>query len=113
MKVNGRNISMTRGDNEVIKVSLTDKDGAHVPLVSGDTVHFTVKTDTLTNTKLIQKIITEFIDGDAYISIEPRDTKLLDYNSYVYDVQLTKANGNVVTVVPPARFTVLEEVTYE
>ena len=47
------------------------------------------------------------------IKISPDDTKNLDYGQYFYDVQVTMANGDVATVIPPTAFNILEEVNFE
>jgi hypothetical protein len=113
MKVSGKNISMTRGDSEAISLSCTDSSKVGIPLVTGDTIYFTVKVSASDEAKAFQKVVTAFDAGIAYIDIMPNDTKSMCFGSYVYDVQLTKANGTVTTIIPPSRFTLLEEVTYE
>lgn len=112
MKVIGTNIYMTRGDSETITVSLR-QEGAEIPLVEGDTIYFTVKTNSQTEDKVIQKVVTTFDDGKAIISILPEDTKYLPFTTFVYDVQLTRADGSVITIIKPSEFVVEEEVTYE
>ena len=44
--------------------------------------------------------------------IEPEDTSGLDFGNYVYDVELTLADGTVNTIIPPSTFKVMGEVTY-
>ena len=101
MKIQGTNISMTRGDSEAIKVTVKDTLGNVIPLVTGDTIYFTARESMLTQQRLIEKIITEFDDGKALININPQDTNNLQFTSYVYDIQLTKENGTVKTIIPP------------
>ena len=113
MKIQGTNISMTRGDSEAIKVTVKDTSGNIIPLASGDTIYFTVRENVLGKTKIIEKIITEFDDGKALINIDPQDTKDLRFASYVYDIQLTKENGTVKTIIPPSQFIITGEVTYD
>lgn len=113
MKVDGKNMSMIRGDSESITVSCSDTNGNLIPLVSGDKIYFTVKEDEYRTEKIFQKIITEFIDGKAVINIIPTDTKNLKFKTYKYDIQLSQANGTVRTIIPPSNFTVGAEVTYE
>ena len=113
MKIQGTNISMTRGDSEVIKVTVKDTSGNVVPLVTGDTIYFTVRENILNKTKIIEKIITEFDNGEALITINPQDTNDLSFAYYVYDIQLTRENGMVKTIIPPSKFTIDPEVTYE
>jgi hypothetical protein len=113
MKIQGTNISMIRGDSEVIKVSCRDESGVDIPLVEGDIVYFTVKRSTSTEEKILQKIVTEFTEGVALITIFPEDTKELKTGIYYYDIQLNRANGQVKTIIPPSKLTINEEVTYE
>jgi len=113
MKIKGTNISMTRGDSEVIRVTVKDTLGNIIPLVTGDTIHFTVRENVMNETKIIEKIITEFDDGEALITIDPQDTENLKFASYVYDIQLTKENGIVRTIITPADFTITGEVSYD
>ena len=61
----------------------------------------------------MQRIITEFHDGKALAEILPADTKTLPIGRYVYDIQITFADGTVKTVVGPATFEIAAEVTYE
>lgn len=113
MKIQGTNISMTRGDSEAIKVIVKDTLGNIIPLITGDTIYFTVRGNILNTTKVIEKIITEFDDGKALINIHPQDTNNLRFTTYVYDIQLNKENGTVKTIIPPSRFTITGEVTYD
>jgi hypothetical protein len=113
MKVNGTDLAMIRGDSETIKVSCKDAQGVDVPLKDGDTLYFTVKSSVGTEKIEIQKVITEFPDGIAYINISPDDTKSMNFRDYYYDIQLTRADGTVKTIIPPSKFTIKGEVTYE
>ena len=115
MKIQGTNISMTRGDSEGIKVTVKDTLGNVVPLVTGDTIYFTVRENILNKQrKIIEKIITEFDDGEGINNnLNPQDTNDLRFASYVYDIQLTRENGTVKTIIPPSQFIITGEVTYD
>jgi len=113
MIVKGTNLSMIRGDSEKISVSCTKADGILEPLVLGDKIYFTVKNTVYETNKIFQKIITTFIDGKADIEIKPLDTKDLKFTVYKYDVQLTRADGTVITIIPASDFTINPEVTYD
>jgi hypothetical protein len=113
MKVSGTKISLTRGDSAIISVACTNGTTPFA-LTTGDTIYFTIKASATTTTKLVQKIITTFTqDGKATVTLNPADTKPLAYGEYLYDVQLTLVTGEVITIIAPSRFTILEEVTYE
>lgn len=106
-------IYMTRGDYESITVSLKDTDDEPIPFNIGDTVYFTVKTDARTSVKILQKTITSFVDGNAVISILPSDTASLNYGTYLYDIQWSRADGFKRTIITPSKFVIENEVTYE
>jgi hypothetical protein len=99
------NITMTRGDSESLTVTCS------VPFANGDTVYFTVREDAESEI-LLQKVIEEFPDGAAVIPIYPEDTEGMDFGNYVYDLQVTWADGTVKTVIDPSSFRLNEEVTY-
>jgi len=120
MKVTGTTLGLRRGDSDSITLAcFTDAaPPVAIPLVIGDTVYFTVKTSPYTDIKILQKIITSFVDGKAVIPFLPIDTKMLDGKNYVYDVQVTFSDATVRTIIPPATdsvayFNILPEVTYE
>jgi hypothetical protein len=113
MKIQGTDISMIRGDSEVIQVSCRNESGVDFPFTEGDIVYFTVKRSAYTEEKILQKIVTEFTEGVALINISPKDTRELKTGVYYYDIQLNRANGQVKTIIPPSRFTINAEVTYE
>lgn len=113
MRVIGTNISMIRGDSESILVSMADSGGEERDFVLGDTIYFTVKENISTDKKVVQKIITEFTEGKALIELLPSDTDELRVKEYVYDIQLTRADGSVTTIIVPSKFSVLGDVTRE
>lgn len=114
MKINPRDntIEMVRGDSETLNIRIEDETGL-VPLVTGDTVYFTVKRDPRLLEKDFQITVTSFTDGVAIANINPQDTKSMDPGMYAYDVQVTFANGEVKTIVPEATFVLRGEVTFE
>ena len=113
MKIQGTNISMIRGDSQSIIVSVKDKDDNKVPLITGDMIYLTVKDSVNTEEKVLQKVVTQFEDGNATIEITPSDTNNIPFKTYVYDIQLNRADGTVNTIIPPSSFTIGSEVTYE
>ena len=104
----GNNIKMTRGDSEAITVSCEQQ-----PFVEGDKITITVRKSKKDTTKVMQKDVTEFVEGKALISIEPSDTSSLAFGDYIYDIQITRADGTVKTIIKPATFTVELEVSYD
>ncbi|HZJ99386.1 MAG TPA: hypothetical protein VFC79_05245 [Tissierellaceae bacterium] len=113
MEIQGTNISMIRGDTQSIIISVKDKDGNKVPLITGDMIYLTVKQSINTEKKVLQKVVTQFEDGNAIIEITPDDTKDIPFRTYVYDIQLNRVDGTVSTIIPPSNFIIGGEVTYE
>ena len=99
------NIEMTRGDSESVTVRCSQ------PFQAGDTVYLTVREDAESDIAM-QKTVTVFPDGKAVIGIDSEDTERLDFGDYLYDVQVTWADGTVTTLIAPSRFRLTEEVTY-
>jgi outer membrane lipoprotein-sorting protein len=99
-------IVITRGDTGKFTIRVYDANKSEYELEYGDELIFTVKADTKTTEHLIQKSGPEII-------LDPADTQPLTYKDYIYDVQLTLSNGEVHTVIPPNKFKVTEEVTFD
>lgn len=100
-------IMLTRGDTFVAKIELAYEDDTPAEVENGATLRFALKEDYEDTDTLILKDIP--IDT-MVLKLDPEDTKSLDYGTYVYDVQLTHANGDVDTVIPRKTLTLQEEV---
>lgn len=105
--VHDNNISMIRGDSGVFTITITDANGSPVELTEGDVLTFTLRRTPRSPTIVLQKTIT-----DGTLTINPSDTQDMPFGSYVYDVELKRADGYTDTIIPPHEFLVLEEVTY-
>lgn len=107
---------LIRGDTDSFSVEMqTDTDPpVKIDLLPGDTVYFTVKKSPDVEDIVFQKVITEFVDGRAEIFISHDDTKDLLVKTYYYDIQINRSgNSFVKTVIPPSKFVLEKEVTYE
>ena len=100
-------IYLTRGDTFKTKVSITDSEGAAYVPNEGDKIRFAMKKDYDDEEPLL--LINIPIDTMILV-ITPEDTKSLEFGKYVYDVELTKANGDVDTFITKARIDLTEEV---
>lgn len=102
-------IQLTRGDTArleiTIKNSLTEEAYDMAP---DDILSFTIKKSVKDETALVHKES----KGTNTFHIEPKDTVELSFRKYFYDVQLTRANGDVYTVIVPTTFEIMKEVTY-
>lgn len=95
--VSGTTITLTRGDTFMAQISIVDKDGNTYVPVEGDTVRFAMKQKYTDLKPLLVKDI-------------PTDTKSLAFGNYVYDIQLTKASGEVDTFITTSKIKITEEV---
>ncbi len=91
---------MVRGDTARIQLYISDPDGnEYVPEV-GDVIRFATKKTYLDTTPAIVKDIDT---GTLILEIAPIDTKDLQMGGtkgqYVYDIELTKADGTVDTFI--------------
>ena len=110
--------SLIRGDTDSFTVEVLDATNpeiapVQVPLVNGDKVYFTIKSSVADTAIKLQKVITVFNEGKAEIFIAHEDTKDLNIKTYMYDIQISFAGGDVKTIIGPSKFTLLPEVTYE
>lgn len=103
--VDGTKITMTRGDTVRIQVAINIGGEEYTPEV-GDVVRFAAKKAWTDDEPCI--LIT--IPNDTLIlTIEPNDTKELEFGAYNYDLQITFANGDVATFVTKAKLKIEEE----
>ena len=108
-RVNGTTIYLTRGDTFRAVITISNPDGSIYTPQEGDKVRFAMKEDIESEELLIFREVP--IDTMELV-LYPGDTKGLEYGSYVYDIQLTRADGMITTIVPASRFRLTEEVTY-
>ena len=106
MILTGTDISMTRGDTETLTIRCS------VPFEDGDVVYMTVREDAESPVQF-QKTVVDFGEqGKAVIVIDSEDTEPMAFGDYQYDIQVTRMDGRVKTLVLPSKFTLTEEITY-
>lgn len=106
-RVNGTTIYLTRGDTFRAVITISNPDGSIYTPQEGDKVRFAMKEDIDSEELLIFRDIP--IDTMELV-LFPGDTKGLEYGNYVYDIQLTKANGDVDTFITKSKLKLTEEV---
>lgn len=111
MVIRDRIMSMVRGDDEEFSLSIKISE-QRLELGEGDILKFTVRKTPLSKEKLIYKEVSEFSEGNALFIIDSKDTQELDFGEYVYDIELTRENGKIKTLVNCSCFIIEEEVTY-
>lgn len=111
-EIKGKDIYLTRGDTFRAQVSMQYRDGGDYTPVPGDKIRFALKRRYSDYHPIFVKNIAI---GDLILEIDPDDTKRLNFGEYVYDIEITFANGDVDTFIGkdpynPARFVLIEEV---
>jgi hypothetical protein len=100
-------ITLTRGDTLKAQIKLVDQYGEPYEFSPGDVVRFAMKKDYNDETTLINR---EIPTDSLILILNPMDTKRLDFGDYVYDIQLTKENGEVDTFITKGTLKLTEEV---
>ena len=101
-----KNIVLTRGDSAELVVSLTDNLGVPYEMASDDKLTFSMAKEVEGEIVLQKQAV-----GTNRFVFEPIDTSNLPFGKYIYDIELTTANGDVYTVIAPNNFVVGQEVT--
>lgn len=104
-KVTNNVIYLTRGDSATFDVTIWN--GGSIYDYSNDTVKMTVKRSLADRNPVIQKTVNAL----GKIVLEPKDTKDLPAGDYYYDLELTKEDGTIDTVIIPTIFTIGPDVT--
>jgi hypothetical protein len=107
LKTIGNEIRLTRGDTANLFTSITYDDNTEYKPQDGDKICFTLKKQSWGK----QSYIKRFADKNGIIHLDQDDTKYLPYGDYVYDVELRRANGDVITVIPMSKFSLEQEVS--
>ena len=105
-------------DNDTNAMTIIKKDTAsfdvaldNYNLEAGDSVTFTVSKQVEEEEPILQKTVTDFVDGIATVKLTKEDTNI-EIGTYLYDIQIDTQDGRVDTVIGPAKFTVKGGVTY-
>lgn len=108
-QISGNKITLTKGDTFSAKVSILKKKTKEVYEPSdGDEVLFSLKESFSESDPIL---ISKIIPNDTMIlRLEADETKQLHVGSYVFDVQITMADGTVDTFIDKGIFTITEEV---
>ena len=114
VKITGTKIEMTRGDTLRVTVGMTINGQPYTP-VTGDVVRFAVKNKRMTagnkeyyDTEPI--LLKNIPIATMILELFPNDTKEFDFGEYVYDIQITFADGTVDTFITTSPFILTPEV---
>lgn len=109
VKISGTTITMTQGDTLEVPVLLKTSEGDTYIPAAGDIIRFALKAKYKDPEPLI---IREISHDTMCLRLESSDTKRLAARRrpYVYDIELSTPDGNVITFIDRASFYVTEEV---
>lgn len=107
LKIVENDIYLTRGDTAHFDVSITTTVGMTYEILPNDKLTITVRKSINDPSAALIKTV----KGVSSLCIVPDDTKDLAFGSYVYDLQLNTASGEVYTIIEPSLFEVMPEVT--
>lgn len=105
--IKGTTINLTRGDTMNAKITVHQRDGTEYVPQEGDIIRFALNDKYGVEEPLICKDIPK---DTMVLTLDPEDTKKLDFGTYVYDIQLTTKNGDVDTFIAKAKCIISEEV---
>lgn len=106
IEVRGKNIYHMRGDTGIIDIDMRAY-GFDFPFREGDSAVFSVKKKMTDKGYVLQK----HADPNGMFVFFPEDTRLLEPGVYWYDIQVTFKEGQVLTVMGPAQYRLLADVT--
>ena len=107
-------ITLTRGDTLRVKVEIFKDEEPYIP-EDGDRVRFALKHPDMlpdgSDYSDIDALITKDVPNDTMVlELTPSDTKSLAFGRYVYDIEITYADGTVDTFITATPFVITEEV---
>ena len=110
-------LEFTRGDTQLLKLQLKDKNGERLQLATGDMLYFTVRKTPTDKKVWLQKKLGDgitYTEEDNYyrFRLESDDTANMPYGTYGYDIQIKTSEGIVITI-EIGSITLTEEYTWK
>lgn len=107
----GSTVTITKGDSVRLTIQIVNQRGETYTPEEGDQIRFALKKSYTDEQPILLKTIpTDTLE----LYITSQETKALQagkkVGAYKYDIELTKTDGTVDTIIPRADFIVLEEV---
>ena len=104
--IKGTTITLTKGDSFYCQLTLK-KDGQTYTPEQGDVIRFAMKKDIFD----AQPVISKTVPNESLIlHLDPTDTKTLALGKYIYDLEITFADGDIDTFINQAEFNLVAEV---
>ena len=109
VQINGSTIRITRGDTLEAVLDIRLADGSEYEPAGTDRIRFALKRKYSDACVLISKEI-DPVGRILFLSSEETKKLRPDWKPYVYDIELTTADGRVDTFIDRGKFIVTEEV---
>ena len=107
-EINGNKIILTRGDSFYAVITLKNRaTGEDYTPVEGDVIKFGLKHSPFDTECLITKTVP---NATQLLYLAPEDTSSLQFGAYVYDIELTYANGDKDTFINNEQFILAVEI---
>lgn len=100
-------ISMSRGDTISLDVNITDSEGNDYELKEGEELYFSAKAKPTDKNYAIPP---KKLDGKT-LHLSSADTYDIEFGTYLYDIQLRKADGRSNTIIKPTQLIIEEVIT--
>lgn len=99
LKVDNNRITITKGDTLSLEIELTEADGSAYQYVEGDMLRFAISEayEGDINYHLIYE--DSFAADHMNFVMSANETENLRYKTYNYDIELTRSDGTVDTVI--------------
>ena len=112
--VQGTTIRLTRGDSLILQVVILRNNEIYTPQ-EGDKVRFALKRNMMNpeKTRYLDKnplVVKDIPIKTLILRLDSEDTKFLEFGNYIYDIEITFANGLVDTFIADAAFIITPEV---
>ena len=104
--IKGTTITLTKGDSFYCQLELKRGAQTYSP-VEGDVIRFGIKKDIFDTEYQVEKVVPT---DTLILHVAPEDTRAMQFGKYVYDLEMTFANGDVDTFVNNADFVIVPEV---
>ena len=90
-----KKITLVRGDTLKAQIEIIVDGEVYTP-TENDIIRFAMKRSYECPSVLVEKVIP---NDSLILKLEPSDTKRLPFDKYVYDIEITFANGDVDTFI--------------
>ena len=105
-KIQGTTITLTRGDSLYVQLALKKAGQTYTP-EQGDVIRFGIKQNVFDTEYQIEKVVP---NDTLILHLAPEDTNTMQFGTFVYDLEMDYADGDIDTFVNDASFVLVPEV---